>query len=143
MQLLKLIVVCFLVIMAGSSSASDHRQLLLFNQLEQTNNSTVIFIDNPDLPKLNQRLVKFLHQHIDQNNQRKVKITASILALTLGPFGVHRLYLGTTPLIPVVYVATVGGGVGILPFIDFVAIVFSKDISPFLNNNQIFMWVKK
>lgn len=76
----------------------------------------------------------------NKSEQRKIKITASILAVALGPFGVHRLYLGTSPLVPAVYVATVGGGVGILPFIDLVTIVFAKDISPYMNNKKIFMW---
>jgi len=91
-------------------------------------------------PALQQFILKHLTPASSEINQRKVKITASALAITLGVFGVHRLYLGTSPVVPAVYVATVGGGIGILPFVDLMAILFTKDITPYLNNKQIFMW---
>ena len=75
--------------------------------------------------------------------KENVKLTAAILALALGPLGVHRLYLGTHPIVPVAYVLTLGGGLYILPFIDFVAIVFTKDITRYMDNKQFFMWVNK
>jgi TM2 domain-containing membrane protein YozV len=76
-----------------------------------------------------------------QNNRKK--IIASILAFPLpfGWIGVHRLYLGTKPYIPLIYAGTLGGCVGILPLIDFINLVTNKDISRFQNNPHIFMWV--
>lgn len=78
-----------------------------------------------------------------KERKENVKLTAAVLALALGPLGVHRLYLGTHPIVPVAYVLTLGGGIFILPFIDFVAIVFTKDITHYMDNKQFFMWVNK
>jgi hypothetical protein len=72
----------------------------------------------------------------------KNKATVIVLTLLTGPLGGHRLYLGTKPIVPIVYTLTLGGGVGVLPFIDLVVICFSKDISRFENNDKIFMWAK-
>ena len=77
--------------------------------------------------------------------QRKnKKITAVILAFPF-PFGIvglHRIYLGCSPYVPVVYIATVGGAFGILPLIDFCVLLLEKDIDRFTNNQNVFMWVK-
>lgn len=72
----------------------------------------------------------------------KNKATVIVLTLLTGPLGGHRIFLGTKPIVPVVYTLTLGGGVGVLPFIDLVVICFSKDISRFENNEKIFMWAK-
>jgi TM2 domain-containing membrane protein YozV len=73
-------------------------------------------------------------------NQRLV---ASILAITLGPFGGHRIYFGTKPIVPIIYVATLGGGFFILPLIDLGHILFTKDLSVYENHSGVFMWRKK
>ena len=74
--------------------------------------------------------------------QRKRAI-ASALAFPLpgGFLGLHRIYLGTRPYVPLVYVGTLGGCAGILPLIDFVNLVSNKDITRFQSNPHIFMWV--
>lgn len=69
------------------------------------------------------------------------KLTAVLLAVTLGTFGVHRLYLGTRPLVPVVYTITLGGGLGILPLTDIVAILATPDLSRYENNDKVIMWI--
>lgn len=71
---------------------------------------------------------------------RHKKLKAALLALALGHFGAHRIYLSTNPRIPAAYTLTLGGGLGILPLIDFFNIVFTKDISKFQNNSRFFMW---
>lgn len=70
------------------------------------------------------------------------RITAAILCITLGPFGAHRLYLGTKPIVPATYTLTLGGGIGLLPVVDLFLITFSKDISRYKNNPHVFMWVE-
>src|SRR3954470_16340854 len=47
------------------------------------------------------------------------KLTAAILAFPFpfGIVGIHRIYLGSAPYVPVVYIATLGGVFGLLPFI--------------------------
>ncbi|MBI2968611.1 MAG: TM2 domain-containing protein [Bacteroidetes bacterium] len=72
----------------------------------------------------------------------KNRYVAAILALTLGIVGAHRIYLGTKPIVPVVYIITLGGGVGILPVIDFFVLLTSKDITPYENNPKVFMWME-
>lgn len=72
------------------------------------------------------------------------RITAAVLAFPF-PFGIvglHRIYLGTKPYVPVAYVASLGGVFGILPFIDFCAIVFDrKNFEHYKDNGQVFMWL--
>lgn len=74
------------------------------------------------------------------------KITAAILAfpLPLGFLGAHRIYLGTKPYVPFVYAGTLGGCIGILPFIDFCVIVLADEtmMKSYQNNPKIFMWIK-
>jgi TM2 domain-containing membrane protein YozV len=76
----------------------------------------------------------------DKTKKERVRLTAAILCITLGPFGVHRLYLGTSTSVPVFYTITLGGGFGLLPVIDLFLIVFSKDLEKFKNNPHVFMW---
>jgi TM2 domain-containing membrane protein YozV len=68
------------------------------------------------------------------------RLVAIVLDITVGLFGAHRMYLGTDVKVPVFYTLTAGGG-GILWLIDLGLLVASKDITPFLNNPHIFMWV--
>ena len=68
------------------------------------------------------------------------KLKAVLLAVFLGHFGVHRIYLGTKENVPVVYSLTLGGGLGLLPLFDIIAILSTKDIDQFVDNNKIFMW---
>jgi len=72
----------------------------------------------------------------------KMKATAVALAVTLGVFGVHRMYLGTSPRIPITYTLTLGGGFFILPAIDIVYILMAKTPDQLTDNNSIFMWNK-
>lgn len=69
------------------------------------------------------------------------RFVAAVLCLALGPFGMHRLYLGTSPKVAAAYSVTLGG-IGIIPAIDFLLITFSKDISRFKENERVIMWVK-
>jgi TM2 domain-containing membrane protein YozV len=69
------------------------------------------------------------------------KLTAIGLIILLGPFGAHRLYLGTAPRVPVFYTVSLGGGLGLLPLTDLVAIMTTKDISNFYNNDKFIMWI--
>jgi len=75
---------------------------------------------------------------------KKKKFVAAILAFPLfGVTGIHRVYLGTQPYVPVVYMATVGGYL-ILPTLDFIAIICAdeKTFLSFQNNTHVFMWVR-
>lgn len=80
---------------------------------------------------------------IDKAKERKnSKVIAVAFAITLGHFGVHRLYLGTSNHVPLFYTATLGGGLGFLPLADIVAIIATKDLSRYENNDKVLMWLK-
>ncbi len=71
------------------------------------------------------------------------RIYAFCIAVLLGPFGAHRIYLGTRHMVPVAYVLTLGGGLGIVPAIDAVLILITKNLEPYQNNPRFFMWTSK
>lgn len=73
--------------------------------------------------------------------QEPQRLVAAALALTLGVFGAHRLYLGTGAKVPIIYGLTFGG-FGVLVLIDLGQILFAKRLQPFLGNDQVFMWSK-
>lgn len=79
-----------------------------------------------------------------RKKQKSTKQTvAALLAFPL-PFGIvglHRIYLGTAPYVPVAYIASLGGMFGIVPFVDFIVLLLNKDTETYVNNRKIFMWV--
>ncbi len=83
-------------------------------------------------------------QLVKKQRKKNKKVMAAVLAFPF-PFGIvglHRIYMGTAPHVPIVYIGTFGGVLGILPFIDFCVIMLDKDFDRYMNNNKIFMWVK-
>ncbi len=67
------------------------------------------------------------------------RLIGGLLAVMLGTFGAHRLYLGTDVKVAVIYGITFGG-FGLLPLIDLGHLLFAKDLGPFRDNNRVFMW---
>lgn len=78
-----------------------------------------------------------------KKQRERKKLIASLLAFPFpgGILGLHRIYLGTKPYVPLIYIVTLGGGFFILPVIDFFVLLFNKDISRFENHPGVFMWV--
>ncbi|MBS1646379.1 MAG: TM2 domain-containing protein [Bacteroidetes bacterium] len=81
---------------------------------------------------------------LKKKNESGKKAIAAVLAFPLpfGVIGLHRIYLGTKPYIPLVYIGTLGGAAGILPFIDFWVILCHKDLSVYQENPRVFMWIE-
>lgn len=75
------------------------------------------------------------------NARENTRLVAALLDVSLGLFGAHRLYLGTDAKVPVFYTVTIGGG-AVLWLIDLGLILLTKDLTPYLNNPHIFMWVR-
>jgi len=73
-------------------------------------------------------------------NHENPRLVAIALDLTLGLFGMHRLYLGTDVKVPVAYTLTFGGG-GILWLVDLVLLISTPDIALYQNNPHLFMWI--
>ncbi|MBK9177733.1 MAG: TM2 domain-containing protein [Flavobacteriales bacterium] len=72
----------------------------------------------------------------------KDRWVASGLALVLGPFAAHRLYLGTNAKVAIIYGLTFGG-FGVLVLIDLGHLLFSKDIDAYRNNDRVLMWTRE
>jgi hypothetical protein len=82
-----------------------------------------------------------INEHGDTIFLKKRKFTAIILTLLTGPIGGHRLYLGTKPIVPIVYAVTLGGGFLVIPIMDLFTIIFTKDLNKFENNDKVLMWI--
>lgn len=80
-----------------------------------------------------------------QGSAENKRLVAALLAFPI-PFGItglHRIYLGTSPWIPIVYFVTLGG-CGMLPLLDFIFILTASDeeLQTYANNSKVFMWVQ-
>jgi hypothetical protein len=64
---------------------------------------------------------------------------AIVFTLLTGLLGGHRVYFGTHHRTPILYSITFGG-LGILPLIDLVHIIFTKDLSRYEHKSQVIMW---
>ena len=69
------------------------------------------------------------------------KFIAIVFAVFTGPLGGHRIYLGTSVEVPIIYTLTIGGGFGALPLADIVAILITPDLTRYVNNPHVFMWI--
>jgi hypothetical protein len=126
---LKKIVFIFFIICAGK----------LFAYHSTKNNCVEILTIDSKIEKPNP-----LWMALKKKNNTGKKVVAAVLAFPLpfGVIGLHRIYLGTKPYVPLVYIGTVGGVFGILPFIDFCVILLDKDIEHYKANPHVFMWIE-
>lgn len=98
------------------------------------------------LPALSQGQVKKIFEqdsgteNVDGIPELK-KSTTLILTVLLGPVGGHRVALGTKSWVPLVYTLTLGGGLGLVPLIDFFATLFSKDLENYRDQGRVLMWL--
>ena len=136
------LLICSLCFMFFSTTLSAGNRpverVVVFSPTPLESGLSTIPAPKDKIPKWKIKLLKFALKKTGNN----VRYTAVALAAALGPFGVHRLYLGTVPLVPVAYTLTLGGGLGILPATDIIAILATKDLTPFLNNSKVVMWAK-
>jgi TM2 domain-containing membrane protein YozV len=112
--------------------------------------ATIYYLDSTsavissEVVSINDKKPNPIFQLFRKKQKLNKRITAAVLAFPF-PFGIvglHRIYLGTKPYVPVAYIASFGGAFGILPFIDFCAITFDKDFNHYRDNGKIFMWIK-
>jgi TM2 domain-containing membrane protein YozV len=102
--------------------------------IAQDSPNNIAFAKGVSLEKFNNR--KIIQKLRSFDNQRAVAIG---LDVSLGLFGVHRMYLGTDLKVPVIYTSTIGGG-GVLWLVDLGLLIAVKDLKPFKNNTNVFMW---
>jgi TM2 domain-containing membrane protein YozV len=128
----------FFILLHGKSKAIGHQEMDFTSQIEQfsitPSDQGFQFVNKNTSKKI--KLINLLQKATVENK----KVTAAVLTLTLGMLGVHRIYLGTAPYIPAVYLFTFGGGFFILPIVDLVMILSTNDITKFENNNKLLMW---
>jgi TM2 domain-containing membrane protein YozV len=126
------------ILLIGTSKASISQSGAVLENLNRLIiNQSELAAQEVKLPSAKKIKLITLLQNATVENK---KVTAAILTLTLGMLGVHRIYLGTAPYIPAVYLFTFGGGFFVLPIIDLVMILTTNDITKFENNNKILMW---
>lgn len=100
----------------------------------------VVHAAGPYRPGLTEAdLVRMAERVPDEELREPQRWVAATLTVTLGIFGAHRLYLGTSPHVPVVYGLTFGG-FGVLALIDLGHILFTKDLDRFRNDRTVLMW---
>ncbi|MBK8612688.1 MAG: TM2 domain-containing protein [Flavobacteriales bacterium] len=96
--------------------------------------------DTLDLARLNVVVVELIPEDSLKAKEPE-RLVAAGLAVLVGPFGAHRLYFGTKAKVPIIYGVTLGG-FGVLVLIDLGHILFTKDLTPYRNNDQVLMWAK-
>lgn len=120
--------------------------LLTFSLFSNSSSIDYFQLEDMDLqisaPNNLDKIMLFPYRAPSDSSVHKTKLIAVALAITLGAFGVHRLYLGTEPIVPIAYTLTLGGGFLILPLIDVFYILAAKDINQITNNNNVFIWNK-
>jgi len=124
---------------------------LSFNMISKTDMVTVYYLDSAatvvsfENISIQDKKPNPIFQLFRKKQKLNKKITAAVLAFPFpfGMVGLHRIYLGTKPYVPVAYIATLGGVFGILPLIDFFAITCDKDFDQYRDNGKVFMWIKE
>jgi len=125
--------------------------LLSFNMISKSKMVTVYYLDSAatvisyENISIQDKKPNPIFQLFRKKQKLNKKITAAVLAFPFpfGMVGLHRIYLGTKPYVPVAYIATLGGVFGILPLIDFFAITCDKNFDQYRDNGKVFMWIKE
>lgn len=125
--------------------------LLSFNTIAKTETATIYYLDSTETIisfeniTIQDKKPNPIFQLFRKKQKLNKKITAAVLAFPFpfGMVGLHRIYLGTKPYVPVAYIATLGGVFGILPLIDFFAITCDKNFDQYRDNGKVFMWIKE
>ena len=119
-----------------TSTLFAKNKVVTIHYLDST--STIIYSEKISL---NNKKPNPIFQLFKKKQRLNKRITAAVLAFPF-PFGIvglHRIYLGTKPHVPVVYIASLGGVFGLLPFIDFCTITFGKNFDAYRDNGNVFM----
>ena len=76
---------------------------------QQTDTLLVVILqDSTEYHMLTEELQTSKMQHIKPAKRESKRVVAALLCMALGPFGIHRLYLGTEPQVPAAYSITLG-----------------------------------
>ena len=104
------------------------------------------FILHSSLDECNSPLQEHDSTIYTQHLSTKDPILAWLISFPAGILGLHRVYLGTDVKTVLLYIATAGGFLGIVPMIDWILLlrgIQTGDISRFVNNRRFIMWLEK
>ena len=71
-------------------------------------------------------------------------VVAWLVSFPAGMLGLHRVYLGTDAKTVLLYIATAGGFLGIVPMMDWILLlraIQNGDVSRYVNNKRFIMWL--
>jgi TM2 domain-containing membrane protein YozV len=138
----KFLILCCLFLFQEFTFGNNFVSQIIFQDRVINAADSVCFSEQVLVLKKDKRPSPLFHLFHARQKKNK-KLTAAILAFPL-PFGIvglHRIYLGSSPYVPVAYIASLGGAFGLLPLIDFCAILLDKNTETFVNNKKVFMWI--
>jgi len=64
-------------------------------------------------------------------------LIGALICFLLGGLGIHRVYLGSKPIIILWYILTLGGFVGLIPLIDLIRLIMGQ-ADHYQGNNSLF-----
>lgn len=144
MRIFLFVILLINLFICQKSSAENSADDFLFNKnfFQCSNIDSVTFFQYLNTTNVPQYKIKWAQKNWYKSKENP-RVYAFCIAILLGPFGAHRIYLGTRHMVPVAYVLTLGGGLGIVPAIDAILILATKNLEPYQNNPRFFMWTSK
>ena len=77
--------------------------------------------------KQNEKLTKKLKKIVSKTAHDNTSIVAILACFFLGGLGIHRVVMGSKPIMILWYILTLFGIFGIVPFIDLIAMIINPD----------------
>lgn len=80
-----------------------------------------------------------------RKGSNKNAFAAALIDFFLGGIGIHRMYLGSHPMMWFFYGVSCCGIFGLVPLVDFIVLIVAgvdHSLGQFCNNNRYFMWIK-
>ena len=139
MRHIRLVLISLLFLLYKPCQASDIALNMGEIRISDTTDFSLPFIHHFAERKRPSPLLKIFR--IKQKKDKKIVAALLAFPFPFGIVGLHRIYLGCAPYIPVAYIASLGGIFGILPFVDCCVLLIEKDLDKYINSKKIFMWV--
>lgn len=109
---------CFITLAQATEKQVEHHEAVTLESVESAPMTRKAVRQERRM----QKFEKLIAKYASARDEGRV-VAAALFAFFLGGLGIHRVYLGGTPLLILGYLFTFGGLFGILPLIDFIRIV--------------------
>ena len=136
MNLRKIVLFFFLLSLSETNFA---KEMTIYFQYENEIDSIVV--SENKFAKYPKFLLRLIEKRQEKEKSKHLTAAALAFPFPFGIVGLHRIYLGCAPYVPVVYIATLGGVFGVLPLIDFCVLLVKRNIEKYVNNKKVFMWI--